>query len=236
VFDRDVERPASGPNRSIARSQLAAHASDSRLIAGLGAGAPVAVAAALVPARSWLGAANVALVLALVVVAVASLAGRSAGVVTSLLAALSFDFFHTRPYGDLRMDHHEDVLSVVLLLLLGLVVGELSARRDASRLAATTNAASAAALEDVAAAVVTGNLARTGRLPGTQHRFAPGGLELPPGGVDIAVTHASRLLGRIVLVPQPGRGTSKPQRRAAVALADQLAVVAARTPVLHPLS
>jgi hypothetical protein len=80
------------------------------------------------------------------------------------------------------------------------------------------------------------HLERSGRLPGTEHRLAPGGLALPPDGADIAVTHAGQLLGRVVLVPRPGRGTTKPQRRMAVALADQLAVAAARTQVLQPLS
>lgn len=240
-------------------------------VASLGAIAAITVAGALVPARSWLGTANVALVLVIVVVAAASLAGRLAGTVTSVVAAISFDFFHTRPYGNLTIDRHEDVVTVVLLLAIGLVVGELAARRTASVRASAVTAASAAGLEAVAAIVAAGrgmsqvwpvvrnvlvdqlgldscrfeptpfaddhaHLERSGRLPGTEHRLAPGGLALPPDGADIAVTHAGRLLGRIVLVPHPGRGTSKPQRRMAVALADQLAVAATCTPVLEPLS
>jgi len=80
------------------------------------------------------------------------------------------------------------------------------------------------------------HLERSGRLPGTEHRLAAGGFALPSEGADIAVTHGGQLLGRIVLMPRPGRGTTKAQRRMAVALADQLAVAAARTPVLQPLS
>jgi hypothetical protein len=62
-----------------------------------------------------------------------------------------------------------------------------------------------------------------------------GGFALPAEGVAVPVVHQGRPLGRLVLVPHSGYGTSKPQRRVAVALADQLAVAAARTTPLHAL-
>jgi GAF domain-containing protein len=63
-----------------------------------------------------------------------------------------------------------------------------------------------------------------------------GGFALPAEGVAVPVVHEGRPLGRLVLVPRPGTGTTRSQRRVAVALADQLAVAAARTTSLHPLS
>jgi hypothetical protein len=62
-----------------------------------------------------------------------------------------------------------------------------------------------------------------------------GGFALPSEGVAVPVVHEGRPLGRLVLVPQAGHGTTKPQRRVAVALADQLAVAAVRTTPLHAL-
>ena len=63
-----------------------------------------------------------------------------------------------------------------------------------------------------------------------------GGFTLPAEGVAVPVVAEGRPLGRLVLVPRPGSGTTRAQRRVAVALADQLAVAATRTTSLHPLS
>ena len=97
-----------------------------RVIAAIGAITAVAVAGLLVSIRDWLGASNVALILAIVVVGAAVFGGRFAGVVTSIAAALSFDYFHTQPFYTLRINNREDVITAVLLLVLGLAVGELA--------------------------------------------------------------------------------------------------------------
>jgi GAF domain-containing protein len=52
----------------------------------------------------------------------------------------------------------------------------------------------------------------------------------------VPVNHSGHLLGRLVLVPQPHRGTTRPQRRVAVAIADQLAVALAHTQPIEKLS
>jgi GAF domain-containing protein len=62
-----------------------------------------------------------------------------------------------------------------------------------------------------------------------------GGFALPAEGVAVPVVHEGRPLGRLVLVPRPGTGTTRSQRRVAVALADQVALAATRTPSLHAL-
>ena len=50
------------------------------------------------------------------------------------------------------------------------------------------------------------------------------GMELPREGVVLPVHAGTRSCGRIVLAPSAGRGTTRDQRRVAVALADLLAV------------
>ena len=110
----------------------------------------------LAPLRDWLGSANVALVLALVVVGAAVFGGRVAGGVTSIAAALSFDYFHTQPYYSLRINDREDIIAAVLLLVMGVAVGQLAMMRYGSRHELQVHAKGAAHLEDVAAVVAAG--------------------------------------------------------------------------------
>ena len=91
--------------------------------------AAVGVAGVLVPARRWFGGPNVALVLVLVVVATAAVSDRRAAAATAVLAALSYNFFHTAPYYTLRVADRVDLLTVALVLLTGLAVGELAVLR-----------------------------------------------------------------------------------------------------------
>ncbi len=98
--------------------------------------APVVVAALLIPWRGQLDSADNALFLVVVIVAIASTGRRFAAALSAVVAALSFDFFLTRPYESFRITGHNDLITEVLLLVVGLAVGELAARgrrhRDAS--------------------------------------------------------------------------------------------------------
>ena len=89
---------------------------------------PVVVGAALIPIRSDIRASNGSLVLVLVVVSSAILGGRVGGVVSALMGAASFDFFLTRPYYSFIINSRDDVETALLLLVVGLVVGELVVR------------------------------------------------------------------------------------------------------------
>ncbi|MDQ1516052.1 MAG: hypothetical protein QOE80_1882 [Actinomycetota bacterium] len=110
------------------------HTSEGRGIdIALGGLAPIAVAAALVAVRGHVASANVALVLGIIVVTAGALGGRAAGTVAALTAAASYDFFHTRPYLSLLIHDADDVEMTILLLVLGLVSGQLAWR---SRVAA----------------------------------------------------------------------------------------------------
>ncbi len=94
-------------------------------LGGLGA---LLVAAGLVGIRGAISNVNVALILVLVVIAAARLGGRPAGAVTGLVAATSFDFFHTRPYNLLKITELDDLVTTLLLLVAGLVIGEMVER------------------------------------------------------------------------------------------------------------
>jgi Domain of unknown function (DUF4118) len=87
--------------------------------------APVVAAIALVPLRAHVLNTNLALVLVLVVLGAAVAGGRPAGVTSALAAALCYDFFFTVPYGSLKVERGDDIESIVLLALIGLVAGEL---------------------------------------------------------------------------------------------------------------
>ncbi|GAA4557772.1 DUF4118 domain-containing protein [Pseudonocardia xishanensis] len=98
-------------------------------------GAPLAVACLLTPFRETVAGTSMALVLVLVVVAVAVRGDRVAGLLASVVAAASFDFFLSVPY--LRFDILDpvDVETAVLLVAVGVAVTELAqwGRRELDR-------------------------------------------------------------------------------------------------------
>ena len=94
---------------------------------------PVAVSAILLAFRDELFATNAAVVLVLPVLVAALLGGRRGGIVSAIVAAACFDFFFTRPYYSFTIDRHDDVETTIVLLVVGLVVGELVTRVRESR-------------------------------------------------------------------------------------------------------
>lgn len=96
--------------------------------AALSLGALV-IAVLLVPVRTELANANVAILLMGFVVAAGFLGGRFASVAVAATSATAFNFFHTRPYNTLKMTDGNDILALILLVVCGLVVGELAAQR-----------------------------------------------------------------------------------------------------------
>jgi hypothetical protein len=105
----------------------------SLLAVSLGGMVALVVAGLLVPVRDAVGNANVALVLAVVVVGAAAAGGRLAGGVTAALAAVAFDVAHSQPYGSLKVANADDLLAGALLLVVGMVAGELAERLHATR-------------------------------------------------------------------------------------------------------
>lgn len=97
---------------------------------------PIAVSGVLLAFRDSLFDTNAAVVLVLPVLVAALVGGRRGGVVSAIVAAACFDFFFTRPYYSFTIDRHEDVETTIVLLAVGLVVGELVIRaRESRRLA-----------------------------------------------------------------------------------------------------
>jgi hypothetical protein len=90
-------------------------------------------AAALVPLRGTLGPANVALLLTALVVLAGLVGGRLAGGLAGVVAALSFNFFHTKPYLTLRVSDVHDVVTIFLIAAIGVGIGQLGVGRARRR-------------------------------------------------------------------------------------------------------
>lgn len=94
-----------------------------------GALGSVLVALALIPVRASIGPASVALALVLVVVGAAAFGGRIAAAIASAAAALSFNFVHAAPRYTFHLRNTADVVTSVLMILVGIAVGEVAVRR-----------------------------------------------------------------------------------------------------------
>ncbi|GAA1889171.1 DUF4118 domain-containing protein [Asanoa iriomotensis] len=87
---------------------------------------PAAASAALVPARGHLDNTDIALVMVVVIVAVATAGRRAAGYLAAVSAGVWFEFFFTRPYHRFSIDESADVVTFVLLVLVGAAVTEIA--------------------------------------------------------------------------------------------------------------
>ncbi len=90
--------------------------------------APLGLAAVLAPFRGSFVNTAAALVLVALVVAVAVVGNRFAGIIASMSAALWFDFFLTAPYERLAISHRPDIETTICILIVGIAVTELAAR------------------------------------------------------------------------------------------------------------
>ncbi|WP_438304976.1 DUF4118 domain-containing protein [Streptomyces sp. HUAS TT11] len=96
------------------------------VVAGLMA--PFVVALALLPFRTDLSHTDSALVFVVVVVAIASIGSRAAGLLAALSAAAWFDYVLTRPYWTFGITDSSDLGTALLLLVVGLIVSRLAVR------------------------------------------------------------------------------------------------------------
>lgn len=122
-------------------------------IGGLG---PIALAALLTTVRSEIDNANLALILVLVVLLAAVTGGRGPGLLAAVVTTLSYDFFLTRPYLSLTIDSADDVETTVILLIIGLVVGQVAVVARRSRSAAARGSDEVARLHRVAERAASG--------------------------------------------------------------------------------
>jgi K+-sensing histidine kinase KdpD len=76
-----------------------------------------------------IGVPNAASVYLVAVVAVALASGLRAAIVVAVVSVLTYDYFFTEPYFTLTINDPGEWLSVLLLLFVGIVVGQLAALR-----------------------------------------------------------------------------------------------------------
>ncbi|WP_067136933.1 DUF4118 domain-containing protein [Microtetraspora malaysiensis] len=112
---------------------------------------PLVVAAIIVPFRGALSNTNVALILVVAVVAVATAGNRLAGALAAVSAAVWFDFFFTQPYERFTIVKAADVQTAVLLLVVGLVTSQLAAWARRLKVITVTDADYLARVHEVAA-------------------------------------------------------------------------------------
>jgi hypothetical protein len=103
----------------------------------IGAVGSILAGALLVSVRDHFAPVNAVLILVLFVLIGAVIGGRVAGAVSAVAAAASFDFFYTQPYNSLKIDSAQDIETTVLLLVVGVTIGEIVARADRIRSAVT---------------------------------------------------------------------------------------------------
>ncbi len=188
------------------------------MASALGSLAAIGAAGLLVSVRGTIDNTNIALILVVVVVAAAAGGGRTAGAVTAVVATMAFDFFHTKPYLSLTIESADDLETTMLLLLIGLVVGQLAligwrrrddaseGRSDVERLyRVAEQAAEGGATEDLIIAV-RAELGELLSLADCTYRPGPPPPELPTlsprGWVDVGRVHRSTDDGP--LLPESG--------------------------------
>lgn len=132
-----------------------------RLSLAVGVVLPVMVGLALVPVRDLVSNATVALALGLAVVVVGTTGRRVAAAVAAASAALAFDVFHTQPYGSFVITRAADIEAAVLLLVAGLVVGQVASRNRVLKIRADDTVGDLARLHAVAELVADGAPAMT---------------------------------------------------------------------------
>lgn len=117
---------------------------------------PLGLAAALVVVRDDVVIANIVLVLVIAVVGFGATGRRAAAVLAAVSAAVGFNLFHTQPHLSLRISSGDDVETAVLLLIVGLVVGEIALRGRRARYLVTQEQADLASIRGLGALVAEG--------------------------------------------------------------------------------
>jgi Domain of unknown function (DUF4118) len=123
-------------------------------------GVPPALAAALVPFRESFPGTDAALVMVVIVVAVAAVGDRFAGILAAISAGIWFDFFLTKPYERFAISHRPDIETAVLLFVVGMAVTELTARGRHHRTVAAEESDHVARLHSLARMMAEGEDSR----------------------------------------------------------------------------
>jgi hypothetical protein len=214
----------------------------------------IAVAWATSTVRCDMTIANTALVLASICVG-AALVNPVAGFLTSAVAALALNYFHTTPVHSLRMTEPGEVLTVVLLVVLGSSVSVATTMRVRSKVGAHRTVESLTATRELQELLSRGGALPAVWMTAVQSMCADAGSidvslrsaardEVPvisrrvpsPTGSDgdavvIPETGAALLMangrGALLLRPQAGLGAIMAPRTTLLQFADELAVALA---------
>ncbi len=103
---------------------------ESRVWMVAGALGSMALGIALIPFRALTSASNLAFVFLVLTIVVAELGGRSAGLVTAVVSAISLNFFLTEPYLRLTISKPDDVVAFFALAACGLIAAAFGRRRE----------------------------------------------------------------------------------------------------------
>ena len=192
--------------------------------------------------RGDMSIANAALALAFVCVA-AALVNPIAGFVTSAVAALALNYFHTTPVHSLRMTEGDEIVTVILLVLLGSSVSIATTMRVRSKVAIHRTDESLAAARELQQLLSHG-----GALPAVW-LTAVQSVCVQAGSIDVSLVAAapsevpiiSRRLpsgtgsdGDTVVIPETGAALLLPNGRGALLLRPQagLGAITAARPML----
>ena len=125
----EAER-ARGP-RSVESLNMARQDSESLWIA-IGALGAMALGVVLIPFRTLTSASNLAFGFLVLTIVVAEVGGRTAGLATAVVSALSLNFFLTEPYLTLTINRPDDIVAFVALAVSGLIAAAFGRRRARS--------------------------------------------------------------------------------------------------------
>jgi len=103
---------------------------ESRVWIVVGTLGAIALGIALIAFRTLTSASNLAFVFLVFTIVVAELGGRSAGLVTALVSAMSLNFFLTEPYLRLTISKPDDVVAFCALAVCGLIAAAFGRRRE----------------------------------------------------------------------------------------------------------
>ena len=95
--------------------------------------APIVLALILLPLRREAPVASVALGFAVLVSLLGAIGTRMTALIAAVSAAVCYDVVFTQPYGSIVISHPQDIETTALLLVGGLIVGQLSARNRRNR-------------------------------------------------------------------------------------------------------
>lgn len=100
---------------------------------GFALAASLVVTALVLPLRQYLNPANSVMFYLLGVVITAARYGRRSSIAASVFAFLAYNFFFTEPYYSFQVDDTEDLLTLLLLLITGIIAGAQTSKLRAER-------------------------------------------------------------------------------------------------------